>query len=68
MLLQKVVSTTVEAVGYDNTNQTLHILFKDKTYYKYFDVPFSYYNIILYAPSKGLIANKISKMFKSEKQ
>lgn len=52
MQMLPVISSNLEAVGYNNTTRILRIRFHSGTY-DYFDVPFSIYNALMNAPSKG---------------
>ncbi|MFP3512945.1 KTSC domain-containing protein [Peribacillus sp. SIMBA_075] len=52
MIMQRVSSSNLVAVGYDDTTNTLFIQFKNGTY-KYFDVPQNIYRNLLNASSKG---------------
>lgn len=68
MQLTRVNSGTIEAIGYDNLTQELHILFKDQTYYKYSNVPIGVHTTLMQSPSKGSVISKIAKMYKGVKQ
>ncbi|MCY9003292.1 KTSC domain-containing protein [Peribacillus frigoritolerans] len=52
MIMQRVSSRNLVAVGYDDSINTLFIQFKIGTY-KYFDVPQNIYRNLLNASSKG---------------
>jgi hypothetical protein len=52
MIMQRVSSSNLVAVGYDDSTNTLFIQFKNGTY-KYFDVPQNIYRSLLNASSKG---------------
>lgn len=68
MRLTKVSSGTLEAIGYDVTTSTVHILFKDNTYYQYKDVPFNVYDGLVKSPSKGSYVYRMAKLYKGLKQ
>jgi len=51
-------SSNVEAVGYDDDAQELHVQFLSGGYYTYHDVPRSVFDDLLYAPSKGSFLNR----------
>ena len=55
--MQYVDSTNVEAIGYDETRQELHVRFLESGSYVYFDVPEAVFTEFLQAPSKGLYLN-----------
>lgn len=52
MIMQRVLSSNLVAVGYDDLSNILFIQFKNGTY-KYFDVPKNVYKNLLNASSKG---------------
>lgn len=68
MQLQRVLSGTIEAIGYDNITKIMHVLFKDNTYYKYENIPLNIYQNLMSSPAKGSMLNKISKVYKGIKQ
>ena len=68
MQLQRVLSDTVEAVGYDVGTSEVHVLFKDQTYYKYANVPAAVYEGLMKSLSKGSYIHKMSKIYKGVKQ
>lgn len=57
-----VVSTTVEAIGYDEATNTLSVLFlKNKSAYFYAGVPKEVFDLFLAAESKGTFFNQAVK-------
>lgn len=52
MIMTRVVSSNLVAVGYDHATQTLRIQFHNGTY-DYFGVPETVYNNLMNATSKG---------------
>ncbi|WP_409297738.1 KTSC domain-containing protein [Peribacillus sp. SCS-26] len=52
MIMQRVQSSNLVAVGYDDVTNTLYIQFKNGTY-KYFNVPDNIYRNLMNAYSKG---------------
>ena len=53
MKLQPVESTTIEAVGYDETTSTLEVVFNSNKTYGYFEVPKTVYLQLMAYDSKG---------------
>ena len=53
MQFKPVISTAVEALGYDSMCNVLGVLFKNKRVYFYTGVPFSVYADFVTAESKG---------------
>ena len=53
MELKRVTSSNLEAIGYDGTNQSLIVQFKNGTYYKYENVPYAIYQKLLSVRSVG---------------
>lgn len=51
-------SSNVEAIGYDDNAQELHVLFLSGGYYVYHDVPREVFDGFIYAPSKGSFLNR----------
>lgn len=51
--LEKVISSTIEGIGYDNIYNILYIQFKTKAIYCYFNVSDYIYNSFLSSQSKG---------------
>lgn len=63
MLREYVISSNIRSIGY--LNNILEIEFNDCSIYQYYDVPYTLYNQIMNAPSKGkffaaFIKNKYS--------
>ena len=54
-----VESTTLATVAYDADRQLLQIEFRDRTTYRYFNVPIDVYETLLRAPSKGSYFNRV---------
>ena len=54
-----VESTTLAAVAYDAHRQLLQIEFRDRTIYRYFNVPTDVHETLLRAPSKGSYFNRV---------
>lgn len=54
-----VESTTLTTVAYDADRQHLQIEFRDRTTYRYFNVPTDVYETLLRAPSKGSYFNRV---------
>ena len=55
--MQYVDSTNVEAIGYDETRQELHVRFLESGSYVYLDVPETVFAEFLQASSKGRYLN-----------
>ena len=53
MKLQKVQSSNLSAIGYDEENETLIAEFVKGGRYEYYNFPKEMYKILLNAPSKG---------------
>lgn len=51
-------SSNVEAVGYDDTAQELHVQFLNSARYIYYDVPQSIFDDLLHSSSKGSFLNR----------
>ena len=51
-------SSNVEAIGYDNDSQELHVQFVGGHLYVYSDVPREVFDGLMYAPSKGSFLNR----------
>jgi len=49
----KVDSTTLSAAAYDDSDRILEIEFRDRSVYRYFEVPVEAYAAFVCAPSKG---------------
>jgi KTSC domain len=58
MNVKSVESTTLVAVGYDKTDETLQLEFRSGAAYRYFGVPGSVYEALTAAPSKGKYFNE----------
>ena len=58
MNVKPVESTTLVAVGYDETREILHLEFRIHAVYRYFGVPGSVYEGLVAAPSKGRYFNE----------
>lgn len=53
MRLMKVISSALDAVGYDPATQVLEAKFKSGGHYEYLDVPESVFTALMQADSKG---------------
>jgi len=53
-----VQSSNIEAVGYDESAEQLHVQFLSGGYYVYHDVPREVFQELMYAPSKGSFLNR----------
>ncbi len=51
-------SSNIEAVGYDDDSQELHVQFLSSGYYIYSDVPREIFDDLMNAPSKGSFLNR----------
>lgn len=51
-------SSNIEAVGYDDETQELHVQFLSAGYYIYSDVPRKIFDDLMNAPSKGSFLNR----------
>lgn len=51
-------SSNVEAIGYDDSTQELHVQFLSGGYYIYRGVPREVFDGLMYAPSKGSFLNR----------
>ena len=51
-------SSNIEAVGYDDTTQELHVQFLSGGYYIYSGVPRTIFDDFINAPSKGSFLNR----------
>ena len=56
--MQRVFSTNLVAIRYDENRKILRVIFKGNTNYLYFDVEHEVYNTILQSESKGKILNE----------
>lgn len=59
MELQRVLSSNLEAIGYDNMHQELYVLFKDGKLLAYQGVTSVEHNNLMRSPSKGSYFNKV---------
>ena len=57
MNVKPVDSTTLVAIGYDDTRAILQLEFRSHAIYLYFEVPRSVYEALVKAPSKGRYFN-----------
>ena len=51
-------SSNIEAIGYDETAQELHVRFLSGDMYAYHSVPRDIYDALMNAPSKGSFLNR----------
>lgn len=51
-------SSNVEAIGYDDATQELHVRFLSGGYYVYSEVPRHVFDDLMSAPSKGSFLNR----------
>lgn len=51
-------SSNIEAIGYDDDTQELHVQFLSGGFYIYYDVPRAIFDGLMYAPSKGSFLNR----------
>jgi KTSC domain-containing protein len=58
MMPLAVESTTLITIAYDLDRQLLHLEFRDRAIYHYFDVPVDVYQGLVIAPSKGGYFNR----------
>ncbi len=62
-------SSNIEAIGYDENAQELHVQFLSGGYYVYHDVPREIFDNIMAAPSKGSYLNReIKGVYRYTKQ
>lgn len=54
-----VSSSQTSEIGYDEPNQDLYVTFKNGTTYKYFNVPFGIYQLLLNATSVDKTLNEV---------
>ena len=54
-----VESTTLKMVAYDAEHQILHLEFRDRRAYRYFEVPVDVYQSLIGASSKGGFFNRL---------
>ena len=57
MQTRVVQSTTLAVIAYDEGQQKLHLQFRDRTIYTYFDVPADIFQGLLHARSAGKYFN-----------
>lgn len=57
MNVKAVESTTLIAIGYDETREILQLEFRSHAVYHYFGVPGTVYEALMAAPSKGRYFN-----------
>lgn len=64
-----VASSNIEAIGYDDDTQELHIQFVSGGYYIYSEVPRQIYEDLMAASSKGSFLNReVKSVFKFQKK
>lgn len=51
-------SSNIEAIGYDDASQELHVQFLSGGYYVYYQVPRQIFDNLMAAPSKGSFLNR----------
>lgn len=56
-----VSSSQISEIGYDETNEDLYVTFKSGVTYKYFNVPFGVYQLLLNTTSIGKTLNEVVK-------
>ena len=62
-------SSNIEAIGYDETSQELHVQFLSGNKYVYYDVPSELFDAFMAAPSKGSFLNReIKEVFRYARQ
>ena len=62
-------SSNIEAIGYDETSQELHVQFLSGGKYVYYDVPRELFDAFMAAPSKGSFLNReIKEVFRYARQ
>ena len=59
MNLTAVESTTLEAIGYDESRALLRLVFRSRAVYDYFGVPAAVHEALLRAPSIGGCFNEV---------
>ncbi len=59
MNLLDVKSTTLEAIGYDESRAVLRLVFRSRAVYDYFGVPAAVHEALLRAPSIGSCFNEV---------
>lgn len=58
MKRERVKSSTIRAVGYDQASQTLEVEFHQGGVYQYFEVPEFIFRALMLASSKGVFFNR----------
>lgn len=62
-------SSNVEAIGYDDATQELHVQFVSSGYYIYYDVPREIFDMLMYSQSKGSFLNReVKNVYRFTKQ
>lgn len=62
-------SSNIEAIGYDDDTQGLHVRFLSGGYYIYSDVPREIFDDLMNAPSKGSFLNReVKNIYQFTKQ
>jgi hypothetical protein len=62
-------SSNIEAIGYDEDPQELHVRFISGGYYVYHDVPRQVFDDLMRAPSKGSFLNReVKPIYRFTKQ
>ena len=56
--MQRVFSTNLVAMGYDENKKILRVIFKGNSSYLYFDVEPEVYNTLIHSESKGRTLNE----------
>ena len=56
---ERVESTTLRALAYDDGRRILRLEFRTRAIYHYYDVPAAVYDALLAAPSKGSYFNRV---------
>lgn len=56
--MQRVFSTNLVAMGYDESKKVLRVIFKGNSSYLYFDVEPEVYNTLMQSESKGRALNE----------
>jgi hypothetical protein len=62
-------SSNIEAIGYDDNTQELHVQFLSGGHYIYHDVPRQIFDDLMSAPSKGSFLNReVKSVYQFTKQ
>ncbi|MCH8080061.1 MAG: KTSC domain-containing protein [Proteobacteria bacterium] len=62
-------SSNIEAIGYDDDTQELHVQFLSSGYYVYSDVPREVFDDLMNSPSKGSFLNReVKSIYQFTKQ